>query len=219
LHRVSDLKAHHQIFARSDRKESDIYRFALNSGQHKLEHASVVSMIFFSKLTYPIRLVLQAKSLDGNLDRTISFKAFGGEMNHKLGILVVCLFLTTCASADERTELQIPVIGKAEMQLDPRNPSDDEKLKALLGDKGYAFAITGPHAIKGPIVVSKEQKMGNSKSSEVATIVKDMRAALCDTLKKGDEFKFTMAWDASAKVWGIGVSGNSGIEVTIKCGS
>ncbi len=92
-------------------------------------------------------------------------------------------------------------------------------MKSVLGDREYVVAtIAKEGQEKGvPVYVVGKQKVGDSTPGQVAQLVKDIRSSVCNALKKGDELKFTMAWDASGKVWGIGIGGSSGIEVMIKC--
>ncbi len=122
------------------------------------------------------------------------------------------------ASADDGRSPKFPVIADGVIRLDPKNPTDEQTLRSIVGDQRFEVMMKQAEKEKGyRVEVPAKQVIGQSTPGQIAALVREMRDNLCTALKKGDEFKFTMAWDASAKVWGIGVSGNSGIEVTIKC--
>jgi len=132
--------------------------------------------------------------------------------------LALSLFGAQIYASDETAIHRFPVLTDGVVKFDPKSEADRDSLRAIVGDKQYQTVMREAAVRKGtPIVLTTKQAVGESSANQVAVVVKDMREQLCQALGKGDEFKFTMAWDASAKVWGIGVSGNSGIEVIIKC--
>lgn len=140
------------------------------------------------------------------------------------GRLIGCMLLALIQAnngvlAADRVPLRFPVLADGIMRFDPKSVADQERLRSILGDEHYQVLMKEAQKEKGyPVYVDAKKPVGQSTAGEVAALVREMRDNICIALKKGDEFKFTMAWDASAKVWGIGISGNSGIEVTIKCG-
>jgi hypothetical protein len=116
--------------------------------------------------------------------------------------LVALLTLSSSLMAQTGNLKTIPVI-------------ENERYENWVGDT----VLMKPALGKNPKASKAEgnKKVGDTSVSDLSSLVKSLREGICDSLKKGDEFKFTTAWDASAKVWGIGISGQSGIEVNIKC--
>jgi hypothetical protein len=113
-------------------------------------------------------------------------------------------------------EIKIPVISETQIVLDPSKPKDKEILKKLYGERQIALLPREGGGAKGISVTVKSVDEANAGT--VAILVKEMRDKICVSLSKGDEVKFSISWDASAKVFGIGLDGKSGIEVKIRCG-
>lgn len=133
-------------------------------------------------------------------------------------MIATLILIGSGAIAGEQAPLKFPILADGIMKFDPKSEADQERLRSMLGEERYQAMMKQAEKDKGyPVYVDAKKPVGQSTAGEVAALVREMRDNVCKALKKGDEFKFTMAWDASAKVWGIGVSGNSGIEVTIKC--
>ncbi len=142
-------------------------------------------------------------------------------MIKQIALLSAALCVGACGVgyAQEPDHLTFPILADGYAKFDPSKASERDSLKSMLGENAYSNLMKQVDKDKGyPVVVLSKQPVGSSTASDVAAVIKDMRSYICNVLKKGDEFKFTMAWDASAKVWGIGIGGTSGIEVTIKCG-
>jgi hypothetical protein len=111
----------------------------------------------------------------------------------------------------------IPIIGEVLVKFDPKNKVDMQKFEDLIV-KNQEYKTYSSVGQKGSAVeVVKTSKVGDSSLSELSKTVKDAREAICRSLGNNDEFKLTFTWDASAKVWGIGVGGSTGIEVQIRC--
>lgn len=141
-------------------------------------------------------------------------------MERALGIWLACLIVMICPSAwaEQTSPSKIPILVDRVVRLDPKNEADRDTLRQLLTRQQFAIVMKQAEKEKGyPVVYETKQSVGETTAAQVAAFVKEMRDDVCKILKNGDELKLTMAWDASAKVWGIGVSGSSGIEVTIKC--
>lgn len=138
-----------------------------------------------------------------------------------LPVLILALY-SVGAAADEPNKT-IPIIGKVKARLSMASAADRKQLEALLGKEGLAIQMEEPSGggkkDEGyPVIVEKNEKVGEIKVSEIASFVKDVRSGLCSTLSKGDEIKFTVAWNASLKILGLGGDATTGIEVTVKCG-
>lgn len=131
--------------------------------------------------------------------------------------VIACLILSSTGTlCNELPPNNLPVIGTINFRLDQATPKQREDLKVAIGADIYSKMENNKKAGAGA-TLSKDSKIGDSKVSDVSLLVKNMREGICLSLKKGDEFKFSMAWDASAKVWGVGVGANTGIEVTVRC--
>lgn len=115
--------------------------------------------------------------------------------------------LESLSYAKEPEKHLIPIIG----DTFERSSHSTADLKDMSNITGSVEATTRMMWDK------KTTKVGESSSLEIAKTVASLREDICHALKKGDSFKFLMNWDASAKVWGLGISGGTGIEVNIRC--
>lgn len=131
-----------------------------------------------------------------------------------LFVSIVLMFISLPATGIESLPNDLPIIGTVNFRLDQATVKQRDDLKAALGSNVYS-AMENKSGNR--ITLSKDLKIGDSKISEVSLLVKNIREGICSSLKKGDDFKFSIAWDASAKVWGIGIGTNTGIEATIHC--
>ncbi len=124
------------------------------------------------------------------------------------------------SSAASAEGLSIPLIGESTREYDLSIPAERQSFQSVMEKEPVtvAAAVSGKGETNKVAVTSKKT-VGQTSVLEVANIVKELRASVCTSLKKGDSVKFAMSWDASAKVWGIGVSGQSGVEVLISCSS
>lgn len=110
---------------------------------------------------------------------------------------------------------KIPVIGSPTMKLDCRTASLARNSDMFLCETTREKAAT--HTKDKSQNNESGAKIGETEISDITQTLKEIRTNICSVLQKEDEFKFTMAWDASAKIWGIGAGTSSGLEVTIKC--
>lgn len=124
-------------------------------------------------------------------------------MKYIVGILTLLIMTDLCAQTSSTSKMTtmlgtIPIIG----------PSN--KASTQYGDATAASQTAQPY---------ETQKLGDANIGEAVSLIKGLRNDLCSNLGKNDEIKLFLNWDAKAKVFGIGVGMNTGIEVNIKCDS
>ena len=66
------------------------------------------------------------------------------------------------------------------------------------------------------IIKSGETKSYEVMVKDIASIVKTIRKVTCDAIENGT-FKVSIGVDASGKIMGIGIQGNTGFEITVNC--
>ena len=124
------------------------------------------------------------------------------------------LFLTVPTWATASDLLTVPIIGTRRMPLDAKGKA---AIKAYIDSGRFAASASAGGEDGYPVEVVQRGRIGDSTPGQIADLVKRVRDGVCGTLRPGDEIKLSLEWDASAKVWGIGVEGKSGVEVTINC--
>jgi hypothetical protein len=65
-------------------------------------------------------------------------------------------------------------------------------------------------------MVTENEKMVEISGNQISTIIHELKTEMCSVIEDG-EFKVWLKGEASGKLFGIGASSESGIEVTVKC--
>ena len=137
-------------------------------------------------------------------------------MRKIFGFIFLTMILSNGGHATEKKSELIPIVAPMGINISNATPQQEIFLKQAFGEKGFHTLSKGPYDKDSTMVLTTSQ-IGESSVGSIAGIIKSIRDGICKPLQKGDEFKFYIDWDASAKVWGIGVGGKSGIEVKIYC--
>lgn len=129
----------------------------------------------------------------------------------KFTLALIILITTNTVSFAKDSDPEIPFVL---INTTVKDAKGKQVAKTMNGWAGGPLLWQSPGKTQYTMEQSQDTKM--IKSSTITKIVKNTKKALCDAVENG-EFKVWLKVDGGGKVLGIGVSGEGGIEVTVKC--
>jgi hypothetical protein len=121
-------------------------------------------------------------------------------------IVAVAACVTGSAMAAEAQTSQLPFLIKS------------RATESFTGELTLPDATVTPTRGAKTLSVGDASKIMNVPSTEISNVIRQLRDATCDAVGDG-QVRAWLQGSASAKIFGIGGSADSGLEVTIRCSS